>query len=123
MPGLSEETVELAARGVEGALLVFPAVVDERAAVLVDHIADKLFGGNLPQARFFVHVANDLSAEQPHIVHVVLDGSFRQAGLGEVKEEGHEVFDESSPGRKILVFAHPTLRPLRKIAAIAAVGQ
>ena len=97
--------------------------MDERAAVLVDHITDELFGGDLPQTRLFVHVANDLSAEQPHIVDVVLDGSFRQAGLGEVKEEGHEVFDESSAWRKILLLAHPTLRPLRKIAAIAAVGQ
>ena len=123
MPGLSEETVELAARGVEGALLVFPAVVDERAAVLVDHIADKLFGGNLPQARFFVHVANDLSAEQPHIVDVVLNGSFRQAGAGEVQEEGHEVCDESSARWEVLFPTHPTLRPLLKIAAVAAVWQ
>ena len=68
--------MELAASGVEGSLLVPPAVVDERAAVLVDHIADELFGGHLPQTRLFVHVANDLSAEQPHVVDVVLDGSF-----------------------------------------------
>jgi hypothetical protein len=74
---LSEEAVKFAAGGVEGVLLVFPAVVDERATVLVDHIADKLLGGNLPQTRVFVHVANDLSTEQPHIVDVVLDSSFR----------------------------------------------
>jgi len=41
--GLSEETVKPAAGGVEGALLVFPAVVDQRAAVLMDYFADKLF--------------------------------------------------------------------------------
>jgi hypothetical protein len=89
--GLREEAVELAAGGVEGALLVFPAVVNQRAAVLVDYIADELFRSNLPQMRVFVHVANDLSAKQPHIVDVVLDGSFRQAALDEMKEEGHEV--------------------------------
>ena len=44
---MSEKAVALPAGGVEGALLVFPAVVDERAAVLVDHIADKLFRGDL----------------------------------------------------------------------------
>jgi hypothetical protein len=120
---LSEETVKLAAGGVEGALLVFPAVVDQRAAVLMDYVADKLFRGALSQPRLFVHVADDLSAEKPHIVDVVLDGSFRQTGLGEVKEEGHEVFHKLSADRKILFLAHPTLRPLRKIAAIAAVGQ
>ena len=48
---------------------------------------------------------------------------FDRPDVGEVKEEGHEAFDESSPYRKILLFAHPTLRPFRKIAAIAAVGQ
>lgn len=41
--GLSEEAVELATGGVEGALHVFPAVVDQRAAVLMDHVADKFF--------------------------------------------------------------------------------
>ena len=42
-------------------------------------------------ALLYRHVANDLSAKQPHIVDVVLDGSFRQAGLDEMKEERHEV--------------------------------
>src|SRR5450756_248201 len=76
--GLSEEAVELAAGGVEGALLVFPAVVDQRSAVLVDHIADKLFRSDLSQRRVFVHVADDLSAENPEVVDVSLDGLFRQ---------------------------------------------
>ncbi len=121
--GLSEEAVKLAACGVEGALLVFPAVVDERSAVLVDHITDELFGGRFSQRRGFVYVPDDLSAEQPHIVDMVLDGSFRQAGLGEVKQEWHEVFHKSTAGRKILFLAHPTFRPLRQIAAIAAIWQ
>src|SRR5882762_8087009 len=121
--GLSEETVKLVAGGVEGALLVFPAVVDQRAAVLMNQVEDKLFHGALSQTRLFVHIADDLSAEKPHIIDVVLDGSFRQTGLGEVKEEGHEVFHKLSADGKILFLAHPTLRPLRKIAAIATVGQ
>src|SRR5258708_15999364 len=54
---------------------------------------------------------------------MVLDGPFRQTGLGEVKEEGHEIFHELSADRKILFLAHPTLRPLRKVAAIATVWQ
>ena len=41
--GLSQETVKLAAGGVKGTLLVSPAVVDERAAILMDHFADKVF--------------------------------------------------------------------------------
>jgi hypothetical protein len=38
------------------------------------------FGGHVSQRRVFVQVADNLSAEQPHIADVVLDGSFRQAG-------------------------------------------
>src|ERR1035438_6330085 len=119
--GLSEETVELPARGVEGALLVFPAVMDQWPAVLVDYSADELFGGHLSQRRVLVHVPDNLPAEQPHVVDMVLDGPFRQAGPGKVKKKGHEVCHKFSAGRKILFLAHPTLRPLRKIAAIAAV--
>ena len=115
--------MELAAGGVEGALLVFPAIVEQRSTEFMDHVGDKLFRGALSQPRLFVHVADDLSAEQPHIVNMVLDSFFRQAGLSEVKEERYEVFDESPAWRKILFLTHPTLRPLRKIPAIAAVGQ
>ena len=46
--GLGEETVELAAGGIKRTLFVFPAVVDQRTAVLMDHAADKLFHGSLP---------------------------------------------------------------------------
>ena len=87
------------------------------------HHADPFDRIIISQARLFVYVADYLSAEKPQIVDVVLDGSFRQAGPGQVKEEGYEVFDESSAGRKILLFAHPTFRPLRKIAAITTVWQ
>ena len=38
---LSEEAVEFAASGVEGTLFLFRAVVNERAAVLMDHVAEK----------------------------------------------------------------------------------
>jgi len=74
--GLSEKAVELPAGRVEGALLVFPAVVDEWSAVVVNHIADELFRGDPSQGRVFVQVAYDLSAENPEVVDVSLDGSF-----------------------------------------------
>ena len=110
--------MELAAGGVEGALLVFPTVVDQWATVLVDHITDKFICGDLSQRGVVVHVADDLSAKHSHIVDVVLDGSFGQAGPGEVKQEGQEVFDEPSAGREVLFLAHPPLRPLLKITAV-----
>ena len=76
--------MKLAAGGVEGALLVFPAVVDQWSAVFMDHVADKLGRGCLPQTRVFVQVANDLSAEEPNVVDVVLDDPFRETGRDEV---------------------------------------
>ena len=45
---LSEEAVEFAAGGVERALFLFRAVVDERAAVLVDHVAEKSVSSHFP---------------------------------------------------------------------------
>ena len=61
--------MELLAGGVEGALLVFPSVVDQRATVLVGPIADELFRKKLSQRqelsqrRVFVHVPDDLSVQ------------------------------------------------------------
>jgi len=77
--GLREESVELAAGRVEGALLVFPSVVNERTAVLMDYVADKSFRGKPSQRGFFVDVADDLSAEKPQIVDMALDGLLRQS--------------------------------------------
>ena len=44
---LTEEAVEFAAGRVEGALLLFRAVVDQRAAVLMDHVAEKSVSSDL----------------------------------------------------------------------------
>ena len=44
---LSEEAVEFAASGVEGSLFLFRAVVNERAAVLMDHVAEKSVSNHL----------------------------------------------------------------------------
>jgi hypothetical protein len=107
---LSEESVKLAARGVEGMLHFFPSIMDD--------ISDKFFCSYLSQRRVFVHVADDLSTEKPQVVDVSLDGLFRQAWRGEIQEEWREVLDKFPAGRKIILLAHPTLRPLIKIAAV-----
>ena len=39
--------------------------MDQRAAVLVEHVAKKPFGRDLSQRRVLVQVADDLSAEDP----------------------------------------------------------
>ena len=44
---LSEEAVEFAASRIEGTLLLVRAVVNERAAVLMDHVAEKSVSSHL----------------------------------------------------------------------------
>src|SRR5664280_961559 len=68
--GLVEEAVKFAAGRIEGALLLFRAVVDQWAAVGSNHITKKLLGSDLPQSRVVVQVADDFSTQQPEIVHV-----------------------------------------------------
>ena len=71
---LTEEAVELAASGVERALLVLRAVVDERAAVLVDGVAKKSVSSHLSEGRVVVEVADDFSTQTPEVVHVPANG-------------------------------------------------
>src|SRR5260370_23466722 len=71
---LSEESVEFAAGRVEGALRLLVAVVNQRAAVSVDGIAQQTVGRDLSQRRVVVQVADDLSTQQPQVVHVLSDG-------------------------------------------------
>ena len=62
--------MEFAAGGVEGALVFFRAVVNERATVVVDRVAEKLLSSLLSERGVVVEVADDLSAQQPEIVYV-----------------------------------------------------
>jgi len=71
---LSEEVMEFAAGRIEGSLLLFRAVVNQRAAVLVDDLAQKPFCLDLSQGRVFMQVTDDLSAQQPEVVHVPANG-------------------------------------------------
>jgi hypothetical protein len=99
--------------------------MDQRPAIIMDHVADKLFRGVLFETGLFVHVADDLSAEKPPMVDVVLDGSFGQTGLGEVKEEGYEVFHKlSADGRASFADDEQSIlipvRPRKRSAAICS---
>ena len=62
---MSEEAVEFAAGRVEGALLLLRAVIKQRAAILIDHIAQKTVGCNPSQGGVFIQVADNLSAQHP----------------------------------------------------------
>jgi len=77
---LSEEAVEFAASGVEGTLFFFRAVVNKRAAVLMDHVAEKSVCNHFSKRRIVVEVADDLAAQQPEVVYMFTDSLRRKTG-------------------------------------------
>jgi hypothetical protein len=55
-------------------LLLFRSVVDQWAAVGMNHVAKKLLCGDLSQGRGIVQVADDFSTQHPEVVHVPANG-------------------------------------------------
>ena len=72
--GLSQEAVEFRAGRVEGALLLVRAIVNQRAAVLMDPISEQTLNADFSQRRDLIEVPDDLSTEQPKVVHVSANG-------------------------------------------------
>ena len=66
--------MEFAAGRVEGALRLLRAIMNQRAAVGMDHIAQTV-GSDLSQRRVFVQFADDLSAQHPQVVDVLTAGT------------------------------------------------
>ena len=74
-----EETMELAAGRVEGALLIFGrAAGDERSALVIEgcahHPVDRLFS----KPRALMQVQDELAAEEPQVVTMLTQGFARQ---------------------------------------------
>src|ERR1035438_846660 len=90
----AEKTPELAAGGIKGSLLIFAAVIQERAALL-EHFEKVLLDRPLSQGLIVVEVANELPAECPHIVDVFLNRLRRQVRgcqvFKERAEAGHQL--------------------------------
>ena len=117
--GLSEETVELPAGGVEGALLIFPAVVDQRATILVYHIADELFCRKLSQRRVIVHLPDDLSAQYPQVIDVFANGLTGKIRRHQMLQERSQTGNEFFSWRQVFFPPHPGTRPISEIEAVA----
>jgi len=79
--------VELAARGIEGSLLIFAAVIEQRFAVL-DHLAKNQLHGLLSQRRIAVKIADELPTQCPHVIDMSLDRLRRQVMLPGVRGWG-----------------------------------
>ena len=72
-----EEPPEFPASGIEGSLLIFAAIIEERAAVF-DHFQKVLFDRSLSQGQVVVQVADELPAQCPHVIDMFLDRLRRQ---------------------------------------------
>ena len=66
--------MEFTAGGVEGALRLLRAVVNQRAPVFVDGVAKQSVSRPLSESRVVVEVADDLSVQYPKIVHMPANG-------------------------------------------------
>src|SRR5664279_5467067 len=116
--GLIEEAVEFAAGGIEGALLLFRAVVYQWAAVGPNHITNKFLGRDLSESRGVVQIANDFSTQQPEIVHVPANGRRGKIRVGQMLDEGPEANHQCFSWGQVFFKPHPGTRPVFQIAAV-----
>ncbi len=72
--------MEFAAGRIEGALLLFRAVVDQWAAVGMNRLAKKSLRSDLSQRWRVVQVADNFSTQYPEIVYVPANGLRRKTG-------------------------------------------
>src|SRR5665213_21903 len=78
----AEESAELVTGGVEGRLLIFAAVIEQRSAVF-DHLRKDSVHGFLSQGRIVMKIADELPAQRPHIIDVSLNRFRREFRCGE----------------------------------------
>lgn len=93
--------MELAAGRVEGTLIGFRPVVYKRTTVLGDHITEKPFGRHFSQSRIFVQVADDLSTQQPEVVHVPANGPRSKTRCRQVLDEWPEASQQLLAGPQV----------------------
>ena len=79
--------MELTTGSVKGALLVFGAVVNGWAAIVMDGLSEKAFGGEFAESTVVMQVADDLAAEAPEVVDVAADGFRGKTRCGQVFDE------------------------------------
>src|SRR5882757_8362730 len=105
-----EEPAEFPASGIEGSLLIFAAIIEERAAVF-DHFEKVLFDRSLSQGLVVVQVADELPAQCPHIVDVHLDRLRRQIRRRQIFQERTEQGEQLLAGWQIFFQSHPRVGP------------
>ena len=64
--------MKLAASGIEGSLLIFAAVIEEGPAIL-NHLAENQLHWLLSQRRIAVEIADELPAQCPNVIDMLLD--------------------------------------------------
>src|SRR5665213_2211739 len=102
----AEESAELVTGGVEGRLLIFAAVIEQRSAVF-DHLRKDSVHGFLSQGRIVMEIADELPAQRPHIIDVSLNRFRREFRCGERFKERSEQRQQLFTGRQIFFQPHP----------------
>jgi hypothetical protein len=112
--------VKLAAGGIKGPLLLFCAdAVDQRAALVVDYIEEDLFNVLLSQRRVLVQIPDNLSAQHPKMIDVLLNGLRRQIrGPNQVFQEGPEAGYQPLAREQIFFLSHPGAWPIVQATAV-----
>jgi len=114
-----EEAVELPAGGVKGALLLFRgAMVDERSTFVVKHGEEQLLEGTFAQSRILLQVSDELAAEGPEIIPVLVQGLARETEAEQVQQEGFEDLHDTLSRSEVALLEAPTPRPVLQVRAI-----
>lgn len=113
-----QELIELAARGVEGILLLLSdSGPDERTAIGVHELKNDVGDGSSLPTRLFVEAADDFSAEHPQVIAMALKRLGGQALIDQVEQEGRKTADDAFADNDVGVLAAPALWPVLQVRA------
>src|ERR1700730_2204325 len=117
--GVLKEAPELAAGGVERALVFFGCVVGEKwSALVIEGGKHDVCHRLLPESWVLLELSDDLTAEHPEVVSMFAQGCARQVRAQQMAQERREVFHNFLAWRHIALFTPPASRPLFQIRAV-----
>lgn len=112
----AEEAIELLAGRIEGALgLLVEVPGDQRTSVLVNLVENERAGIHGGRVRVFVADLNEMPAEHPEVIAVIIQRFAHISQCEQVLQERREHFDECLPGREVLVIETPGRGPVLQV--------
>lgn len=118
--GGAKEAIELLAGSVESALRLLVEVPgDQRATILIDLVENERAGIHRGGSPVFVADLDEMPAEHPEVIAVSIQRFARISLCEQVLQERREHFDESLPGRNVLVLETPGRGPILQVGHVA----